>query len=221
MKDAGPHPTPAEEVLDPVSAELRSLLDAADGKAMSLAQIAEELKDRGWALLVLFLAAPFPIPNIPGLSVPFGLAIMLIGWSFLMRRRPWLPKFAMRTTLEYATLQRVVPFIARFMERVERYAKPRLRWLVAGPINVSFIGLGIFSGGLFLALPLPIPLTNGPPALSIIFLIIGMLCRDGIMVIVGYILGILAWAYLALWIYFGSYLVEWFGHLWQHIKGWF
>ena len=115
------HPTPAEEVLDPISAELRSLLPAAEGKAMSLEQIASHLKERGWALLVLFLAAPFPIPNIPGLSVPFGIAIGLIGWAFMFRRRPWLPQFVMRTTLQYSTLERVVPFIARLMERMERW----------------------------------------------------------------------------------------------------
>jgi hypothetical protein len=211
----------AEEVLDPISADLRGVLEAADGKAMSLESIAAHLKERGWALLVLFLAAPFPIPNIPGLSVPFGFAIALIGWAFMLRRRPWLPPFVMRTTLEYSTLQRIIPFIARFMERVERWTKPRMKWLVTGPVNVSLLGLGTVSGGFFLALPLPIPLTNGPPALSIIFLVIGMLCRDGVMVIIGYVLGILAWAYLGLWIYFGSYLWEWFLHFWQHIKAWF
>ena len=214
-------PRPAEDGLDPISADLRGVLEVANGEAMSLGQIAAHLKERGWALLVLFLAAPFPSPNIPGLSVPFGVAIALIGWAFMMRRRPWLPEFVMRTRLDYATLSKVIPFIARFMERIERWTKPRMRWLVTGPINVSLIGLGTLSGGFFLALPLPIPLTNGPPALSIIFLVIGMLCRDGIMVILGYTLGILAWAYLGLWIYFGSYLLEWFGHLWQHIKSWF
>ncbi len=210
-----------EEVLDPISADLRGVLEAADGKAMSLESIASHLKERGWALMVLFLAAPFPIPNIPGLSVPFGFAIALIGWAFMIRRRPWLPPFVMRTTLEYSTLQKVIPFIARFMEKVEKWSKPRMKWMVSGPINVSLIGLGILSGGFFLALPLPIPLTNGPPALSIIFLVIGMLCRDGVMVIIGYTLGILAWAYLGLWIYFGSYLLQWFGHLWEIIKSWF
>lgn len=214
-------PRPAEEVLDPISADLRSVLDAADGGAMSLENIAAHLKERGWALLVLFLAAPFPIPNIPGLSVPFGVAIAFIGWAFMVRRRPWLPAFVMRTRLEFSTLQRVIPFIARFMERVERWTKPRYRWLVQGPVNISLIGLGIVSGGFFLALPLPIPLTNGPPALSIIFLVIGMLCRDGIMTLIGYALGIIAWAYLGLWIYFGAYLWEWLGHLWEHVRGWF
>ena len=211
-----------EEVLDPISTELRSLLPAAEGKAMSLAQIAAHLKERGWALLVLFLAAPFPIPNIPGISVPFGIAIALIGWAFMLRRRPWLPQFVMKTTLEFSTLEKVVPFIARLMERLERWTKPRQKWLVNGPVNTSLIGLAIVSGGFFLALPLPIPLTNGPPALSIIFLIVGMLCRDGIMVLIGYILGILSWAYLALWLILGkTYLIPLLHHWWDVIKSWF
>lgn len=221
MSTPGDPARPAEEVLDPISADLRGVLEAADGKAMSLEQISAHLKERGWALLVLFLAAPFPIPNIPGLSVPFGVAITLIGWAFMVRRRPWLPQFVMRTRLEYSTLQKVIPFIARFMERIERWTKTRYKWLVTGPVSVSLIGLGILSGGFFLALPLPIPLTNGPPALSIIFLIIGMLCRDGIMILIGYFLGILAWLYLGVWLYFGAYLWEWCGQLWQHIKSWF
>ena len=221
MSEPTHHPTPAEEALDPVSASLKGLLDAANGEAMSLGQIEAHLKDRGYALLVLFLAAPFPIPNIPGLSVPFGLAIGLIGIAFMLRRRPHLPKFILRQTLAFSTLQKVVPFVARLMERLERYMKPRLQFLIKGPLNSSLFGLGIVSGGFFLALPLPIPFTNGPPALSIIFLVVGVLCKDGLMVIIGHILGIAAWAYLGLWIYFGAYLWPKLGHLWDVVKGWF
>ena len=85
------HTATAEEVLDPISADIHSLLDVAKGQPMSLGEIEAHLKDRGYALLVLFLAAPFPIPNIPGLSVPFGIAILLIGIAFMLRRRPNLP----------------------------------------------------------------------------------------------------------------------------------
>lgn len=208
------HPTPAEEVMEPISADLTSLLEAANQQAMSLAQIESHLKERGYALLVLFLAAPFPLPTIPGLSVPFGIAICLIGVAFMIRRRPRLPQVVLRTKLEFATLQKVVPFAARLMQRLEVYMKPRLKFLVKGPVMTSLIGFGIVSGGLFLALPLPIPLTNAPPALSIIFLVVGMLCRDGVMVVIGYLLGIASWAYLLLWIYFGAYL-------WEMIRRWF
>ena len=213
--------TAAEEVLDPISTELMKLVPLADGKALTIQQIAEHMKERGWALLALFLAAPFPIPNIPGLSVPFGMAIGLVGWGFMVRRKPWLPEFVMKRKMEYSTLQKVIPFIARLMARMERWTKPRYRWLVNGPTMTSLIGLGIVSGGFFLALPLPIPFTNGPPALSIIFLVVGMLCRDGIMVIVGHLLGILSWAYLGLWIYFGARLWPYFIHAWEWVKNLF
>lgn len=215
------HPTPAEEALEPISADIHSLLDVARGEAMSLGEIEAHLKDRGYALLVLFLAAPFPIPNIPGLSVPFGIAIVLIGVAFMLRRRPKLPAFILRKKVSFATLQKVIPFVARLMERLERHMKPRLKFLVAGPVMTSLFGLSIVSGGFFLALPLPIPLTNGPPALSIIFLITGILCRDGLMILIGHALGIAAWAYLAVWIYFGAYLMPKLGLLWETIKHWF
>lgn len=218
--DKPPLPS-AEDVLDPISSDLRGLLDRANNGPLSLHEIEQHLKDRGYALLVLFLAAPFPIPNIPGLSVPFGIAIALIGWAFMIRRRPSLPDRVMKTTLEYSTLQKVVPFIARFMERLERWTKPRLKWLATGPSMTSIIGLGILSGGFFLSLPLPIPLTNGPPALSIIFLVVGMLCRDGVMVIIGYILGVLSWVYLGLWLYFGKILWPIVNGWIDHIKHWF
>lgn len=211
----------AEDVLDPISDDLRGLLTRANGGPLSLHEIEQHLKDRGYALLVLFLAAPFPIPNIPGLSVPFGIAIGLIGWSFMVRRRPKLPDRVMKTTLEYSTLNRVIPFIAKFMERLERWTKPRQKWLATGPAMMSLIGLAILSGGFFLALPLPIPLTNGPPALSIIFLVVGMLCRDGIMVIIGHILGVFAWVYLGAWIYFGAKLWPIFNGWIAHMKSWF
>jgi hypothetical protein len=215
------HPTPAEDVLEPISADIHSLLDAAKGEPMSLAEIEAHLKDRGYALLVLFLAAPFPIPNIPGLSVPFGMAITLIGIAFMLRRRPRLPGFILRKKVAFSTLQKVVPFVARLMQRLERHMRPRLKFFLAGPVMTSLFGLGIVSGGFFLALPLPIPLTNGPPALSIIFLVTGMLCRDGLMTLIGHALGIAAWAYLAAWIYFGAYLVPKFRTLWETVRHWF
>jgi hypothetical protein len=221
MSKSHSDPLPAEEILDPISEDLRGLLKVAKGNAMTIGEIEAHLKSRGYALLVLFLAAPFPIPNIPGLSVPFGVAIMMIGFAFLMRRRPSLPHFILRKSVEFSTLNRVIPFVAKFMERIERYVKPRYKFLTRGALNTSFIGLAITSGGLFLALPLPFPLTNGPPALSIIFLVVGMLCADGLVLILGYILGIASWFYLWLWVEFGYYLWPKFQHLWVVIKGWF
>ena len=117
-------------------------------------------------------------------------------------------------------LEKVIPFVAKLMERLERHMRPRLKFFVAGPIMTSLFGLGIVSGGFFLALPLPIPLTNGPPALSIIFLVTGILCRDGLMILIGQLLGVAAWAYLALWIYFGARILTWLHSFWDPLWNW-
>ena len=51
MNDTGTtHPTPAEEVLEPISADLRSLLDVANGGPMSLGEKPLwALLDPGWS----------------------------------------------------------------------------------------------------------------------------------------------------------------------------
>lgn len=214
------HLPPAEEVLDPISADLHSLIAVANGGPLSVAEIEQHLKERGYALLVLFLAAPFLIPNIPGLSVPFGLAITLIGVAFMLRRRPRLPAFVLRKKVEFATLQKVISFAARLIARLERHMKPRMKVLVAGPVMTSLFGLGIVSGGFFLALPLPIPLTNTLPSIAIIFLITGLLCRDGLIMLAGHFMGIASWAYLGMWIYFGARLLPWLHARWDALWNW-
>ena len=214
------NPAPAEEVLDPISSDLRSLIAVANGGPLSVSEIEQHLKERGYALLVLFLAAPFLIPNIPGLSTPFGIAIGLIGIAFMLRRRPRLPAFILRRKVEFSVLQKVIAFAARLMARLECFMKPRLKIFVAGPVMTSLFGLSIVSGGFFLALPLPIPLTNTLPAFSILFLITGLLCRDGLMMLLGHFLGIASWAYLGVWIYFGARLLPWLHARWDALWNW-
>ena len=41
------------------------------------------------------------------------------------------------------------------------------------------------------------------------------------MIIIGHLLGIAAWAYLAVWIYFGAYLMSKFRLLWEWVRHWF
>src|SRR5437588_830628 len=93
------------------------------------------------------LGYSFLAGGLRSLSVPFGLAIALIGIAFMLRRRPRLPEFIHRTRIEFKILQRVIPFVARLMERLERYIKPRMTFLVKGPVMTSLFGLGIVSGG--------------------------------------------------------------------------
>ena len=62
------------------------------GPSLTLGQIERLLEGHGYELLLLFLALPFCFPiSIPGLSLPFGLVIILIGWRLAVDRPPRLP----------------------------------------------------------------------------------------------------------------------------------
>ena len=204
-----PEPSPGTPPPTPIpdanfSAELRLLLERADGKAMTMEQIEESLPESTtYGMLMLFFSLPFSLPvSIPGISTPFGLAIMAIGVCLLAGVHPRLPRRAKRVTIEYERLKRIVAKGTWFAVKLERFLKRgRLSILIESRFAKRFVGAMIVSSGFFLGLPFPVPFTNTIPAYSLIFLAIGWMEGDGLLILLGYIIGIAAWAYLiVLWL---------------------
>ncbi len=181
-----------------LSEDLRALLAAAEGTAISVEKIEHILRGRGVAMLILLLAAPFLIPA-PGLSVPFGIAICVLGLRIAVGGRSALPRFILQRQIAYSTLERTVNAVARVVEKIEKRIRPRMRFLQEHPRMINLIGVGIVSGGFILSLPLPIPFSNGLPALSILCLAAGLMERDGLLVLWGYVFGLASWIYIACW----------------------
>ena len=187
-----------------LSDDLRALLVQAEGRSLSIGEIEALLQGRGFALLIMLLAAPFLIPSVPGLSTPFGAAISLMGGCLACGRKPWLPQFVMRRELSVDMLRKILGVVIKLVARMERLAKPRMHFLQRWPGMMPLIGLGIASGGLFLFLPIMVPVMNTLPTLSILFLTAGMMERDGLFVILGHGLGMAAWIYFGAWILLGK-----------------
>jgi hypothetical protein len=181
-----------------LSQDLRQILAEAAGRAMTIGQLEAILQGRGFAMFILLLSAPFIVPA-PGLSVPFGIALMLLGVRIVFGQKPLLPRFIQRRELSYKTLDRIIHPLIGAVERIEKRIRPRMHFLRDHPWAINLIGVGILSGGFLLALPLPIPFSNGLPALSIMLLAAGMMERDGLLVLGGYITGILSWVYIGFW----------------------
>lgn len=184
-----------------LSDDLRAILDRADGKALSLRQIVEVLRGRGFDVLVIILVLPFcqPIP-LPGLSTPFGLALMFFGLRIALRQRPWLPDWLMRREITYDTLHKIVTMTIAVAKRLEKVIHPRLRFVKRWWSFNALNGLAIVSSSFLLMLPLPIPFSNTIPAWSILLLALGMMEEDGAVIVLGYLMAGAAWTYLvALW----------------------
>ena len=171
---------------------------------MSVGEIEAALRDRGFALLIMLLAAPFLIPSVPGLSTPFGAAIMLMGSRLACGRSPWLPAFVLRRELSPEILRKVLGALLKVVRWMERAAKPRMHFLQRWPGMMNLIGLGIASGGIFLFLPIMVPVMNTLPTISILLLAAGMIERDGLFVLAGYFFGVAAWIYFGAWLWLGK-----------------
>ena len=167
---------------------------------MTLRELEAILQGRGFGMFLMLLALPFTFPiAIPGLSVPFGIVIMLIGIRIALGRKPSLPGFILARQIPQAMLEKIIRFGLKLAIKLEKLAKPRMHFLQRWPGMINLIGLGIASGGLLLSLPLPplIPFSNTIPALAVLFLTAGLTERDGLLVLIGHVVNIAAWIYFS------------------------
>ncbi len=153
--------------------------------------------------MTLFLAAPFilPIP-LPGVSMPFGIMIMIFGGALATGWDPYLPKRLLDRPLPGDTVRKLSRSASKVFRKAEKYLKPRLDWAISNPVLHALAGGLIAFSGLLLALPLP-PGTNAPPALCILLLAAALLERDGLMLFFGFAAFLGNVAFFAILGYFG------------------
>ena len=181
-----------------LSADLELLQVRVRGRSLTLFELKQSLKGRGSAMLLILLALPFCFIAIPGLSTPFGIAICLIGGCLVMGREPWLPRFILRWRLSSTRLAQLLTGTIKVARHLERFVRPRLAFLHAGPGMLRLIGLGIVIASLGLMLPLPIPFSNSIPAWAVVLLAIGMMENDGLCVLLGHVTAVATWAFIGL-----------------------
>ena len=156
--------------------------------SLSIKEILEVLSGKGRSLILIFLSLPFCQPiQIPGLSTPFGIVIAFLGLRIAFGKHIWLPKRILLKTISSTTIQKTAQKSLQIMKKIRRFIRPRLNWLCTHRTMQILNGLLIFLLGIFLALPLPIPLTNLAAGWSIFLVSLGLLEDDGIFVLIGYL----------------------------------
>jgi hypothetical protein len=210
-QDRDSAPPPARRL----SEELESLLEVAPGRPMTLRTVVEHLHFRGLPALIVLLCVPFLFPvAIPGLSIPFGIAIALCGLRLGLGHNFWMPDFLLRREIPYDMLRKLVGAGSAFYRRVEKLVRPRMHFLQRWPGMINLMGFMIMIGGILLSLPIPppFPLTNTIPGLAVIFMALGIMERDGVCTLVGYGFALLGVCYVGLIAVLGAAGVQ---QLWQ------
>jgi hypothetical protein len=154
--------------------------------------------EQGGLISCLILVAPFLLPvSIPGSSLPFGLAIILINIAILTKTHPLIPKMVMEYKISQNAMVSLLNGMNRVLKGLEKFVKPRLD-IITKPYMDHVNNFFMIFCAFLLMLPLPVPLTDFLPAYSILFLTLGSVENDGYMVIAGYVMAFITAVYFLL-----------------------
>lgn len=173
-----------------LSSALRELLEYSEKseQGITLGDVIDRTGERAFAVLIAFLCLPFLIVPIPGTSTPFGLALMFLGLQMMLRwDKPWLPKFLRNRRLPKKGTEAVLRGVSKLFRPLEKMVRPRMLFMQSHAAYI-IVGAALVIDAILLALPIPIPYTNAPPAWAIFLKSLGNTEDDGVLLIVGMIL---------------------------------
>ncbi|HTY67428.1 MAG TPA: exopolysaccharide biosynthesis protein [Alphaproteobacteria bacterium] len=175
-----------------ILAVLRRLGQGPEHERATVGELVDKLDERAHALVLLLLAAPnlTPGPSMPGFSTIFGVPLCIVAFEMIMGRRALrLPRFLARISIPRRRIASFIVKLEPLLQRIERVLKPRRPDF--GSLGATR-GIGVACVFLAVLLSLPIPVFSLLPALALVIVALGLLARDGIAVICGLGLGLLA-----------------------------
>lgn len=161
------------------------------GKDICFEEIIKLLGTRAFGIALLFFSLPSALPfsAIPGVAFVFSIPIFFFAVQMILGRPTvWLPNVMARKTVSYDTVVKIIHKTVPYLKKAEYFLKPRWAFMTSRLIEI-INGLVI----LFLAilLILPIPFSNFIFAILLIVLSLGLIERDGVVIILGYVAAIL------------------------------
>jgi len=170
-----------------LTGDLEALLAHADGRPITIGSAMDVMRSRGTAMVMLLATIPVTIPGLASALAPVvGTALAVYGVQLMLSPTTPVPGFLARRTLSYHALERIVHIAVRFGRPFEHLLRPRMTFLSQGPMRIVN-GAAIAFVGVFIALPLFIPLSNEIPAVFAIIFLLGIIECDGIFLLVGLI----------------------------------
>ncbi len=168
---------------------VRTIADSAAPDGMTLHELFEALGERAFGAMLFALALPCCIPFLYGIPQIVAVPMMAIALQMAIGRpEPWLPGKLGERRIDKAGLERIANGAQKFFGWMERFAAPRLTFL-SGPSAERLVGavLVIFCASILT----PLPATNTTPGIAVAIVAYGLMERDGLLVLLGLIIGVI------------------------------
>jgi hypothetical protein len=167
---------------------------------LTLGEMLERVEsDDGPGPVLFILTLPVLLPLPPGFSMVLALPLLIVAPQIIVgRRRLWLPKFLRKRTIKRAALVKLIRRVLPPVEKIETVVRPRLG-LLTGRWGTPLVGVACTI--IAVVLVLPIPFANLAPAIAMGVFSVGLTRKDGLFVLAGYGLMIVAAGVIALGIH--------------------
>jgi hypothetical protein len=175
------------------TSDVLSALAAGASDQLTVADVVTVLRGRAFAVLIVLLGLPNclpmppPIPLVCGLLLALVAAQIAVGWP-----TPWLPRSLLVQTIPRQDFSRAVDRALPILRRLERWSRPRLPALDTDPVMrlIGFLLLALSVGILFAA---PV-IGQIPLGIAVSIVGLGLVERDGVLVLAGFVIGVLGLA---------------------------
>jgi len=152
---------------------------------VKLSDLLAVLDERAFGVLMLILSLPNAVGlgTIPGLSTVFGIPQIFVSLQMILgAHRPWLPHFVLERSIAMKDFRTMVEKAEPHLLRIERLLRPRLA-IMSSTLVERLLGFVLLLLSIIVALP--IPFANQPPAVAQGMIALGLIERDGVVVLIG------------------------------------
>ena len=150
-------------------------------------ELKSSLSERSFGFLLLVFSLPIIVVP-PGLTMLACIPVSLISIQmFLGYHTPWLPSWLGNRSIKRKTLASIIEKVSPVLYKIERVTRARLYFISSRNGEKVF---GAFASLYSLSIAVPLPLTNLLPAIGIALMSIGLISRDGLLIILGMIVGL-------------------------------
>ncbi|MDO9589138.1 MAG: exopolysaccharide biosynthesis protein [Brevundimonas sp.] len=150
-----------------------------------LGEVVNAFGERAFGALLLVFGLLNALPLPPGATAVLGIPLLLLSVQLVLRTdQLWLPRWALKRSIDRAGYRKSAARISRPIRAIERLSQPRLL-LLTSPVSETAIGLVCTL--LAVIVMLPLWSTNMFPAFTIAVFGFGMMQRDGVAVLLGWL----------------------------------
>jgi hypothetical protein len=178
----------------------------------TLGSLIELFEEKSFAILFVLLlgVSALPLPT-GGVTHVFEIIAVLLALQLIAgREHIWLPERWRKLELAGEQRQRFITALMKNIRRLERFSRPRLRFVFDHRLSNIVFGLLVIGGSAGAFLAPPFTGLDTLPSLGVVLLSLGVLLEDFVLVVVALVVGV---AGVVLEIVLGSAAIKGIGKL--------